>query len=201
MSASAPFIVVTGNIAAGKSTLVQRLATELGLAAYPERVHENPFFASPQHRALESEMWFLADSVSIHRMIQRNGQGGVQERSAYEHIPVFARARARCGWLGVDELALLEQLAQLLYEGLRPPDLLVYADADLATIAARVTARDRPGEQLIDTSYLSLLAELYEELVDGWRLSPVYRLDTTRVDIRHDQDLRLVSREILELLP
>jgi deoxyadenosine/deoxycytidine kinase len=201
MTASAPFIVVTGNIAAGKSTLVQRLAAELGLAAHPERIQENPFFGSPQHRALESEMWFLADSVAIHRTIQREGRGGVQERSAYDHIPVFARARARCGWLGADELQLLEQLAQLLYEGLRPPDLLVYAEADLAAIAARITARGRPGEQLIDSGYLSLLAELYDELIDGWRLSRVYRLDTTRVDVRHDEGFRLASHEILELLP
>jgi deoxyadenosine/deoxycytidine kinase len=201
MSASAPFIVVTGNIAAGKSTLVQRLAAELGLAAYPERIQENPFFGAPQHRALESEMWFLADSVAVHRTIQRDGQGGIQERSVYEHVPVFARARARCGWLGPDELQLVEQLAQLLYEGLRPPDLLVYAQADPAAIAARIAARGRPGEQLIDSSYLCLLSELYDEFVDSWRLSRVYRLDTTHVDVRNDEGFRLARRGILEVLP
>ena len=47
MSASAPFIVVTGNIAAGKSTLIEHLAAELRLPAYPERVGDNPFFGTP----------------------------------------------------------------------------------------------------------------------------------------------------------
>jgi len=200
MPASAPFILVSGSIAAGKSTLVERLAAELGVGAHLERVEQNPFFGSPSDRALESEAWFLADSVATHRAIQRDGRGGVQERSAYEQVPVFAQARFRLGWLSADELALLHELARLLGEGLGPPDLLVYVEADVAVVQARIEARDRPGEQMIDSNYLSLLAELYDELIDGWRLSRVYRLDTTRVDIRHDDGFRLASHEILELL-
>lgn len=201
MATSVPFIVVTGNIAAGKSTLVQRLAAEMRLAAYPERVEDNPFFGPPQSRALQSETWFLTHSVASHRAIQRNRRGGVQERSAYEHVRVFGRARARCGWLGDEELRLLEQLSQLLCDGLQPPDLLVYAEADPAVIATRIAERGRPEEQPLDTGYLSLLAELYDELVDSWRLSRVYRLDTTRVDVRHEDGFQLASRRILELLP
>ena len=82
-----------------------------------------------------------------------------------------------------------------------PPDLLVYAEADPAVIATRIAERGRPEEQPLDTGYLSLLAELYDELVDSWRLSRVYRLDTTRVDVRHEDGFQLASRRILELLP
>lgn len=200
MTVSAPFIVVTGNIAAGKSTLVERLAAELGLAAYPERVEENPFFGSPERRALESELWFLADAARAHRAIQQGGTGGVQERSVYDQVPVFAQARFRLGWLAADELQLLQELALLLLEGLEPPDLLVYVQADLATIQARIRARERPGEQEIDSTYLSVLAELYEDFVGGWRISPVCRLDTARVDIREEEGFRTVSRDVERIL-
>ena len=196
MSASAPFIIVTGNIAAGKSTLTDRLAGELGLRAHLERVADNPFFGPPSQRSLESEMWFLADSVVAHRAIERGGQGGLQERSAYEHVPVFAQARRRLGWLGADELALLRTVADLLTGGLEPPDLLVYLQADVQDLTERIAERARPGEQQFDPAYLAALAELYDELVDGWRLSPVYRLDTASVDVRREEGLRIACRGV-----
>ena len=200
MSASVPFIIITGNIGAGKSTLAGQLAAELGLEAHLERVEHNPFFGAPSQQPLECEAWFLADSVATHRAIQGAGRGGVQERSAMEHIPVFARARHRLGWLSDDGLALLEILDDLLGEGLEPPDLLVYLEADLATIQRRIAERARPEEQAIDASYLTILAELCDEFVDGWRLSPVYRLDSTRVDVRSVESTRIAWREMKRTL-
>ena len=200
MAASAPFIVVTGNIAAGKSTLVERLAVELDLPAYLERVEQNPFFGMPSDRSLESEAWFLTDSVVSHRAISRGRRGGVQERSVYEQIAVFAQARSRLGWLSSEELQLLETLSSLLAEGLELPDLLVYVEADLAVIQGRILARGRPQEQEIDAAYLSLLAELYDGFIDAWRRSPVYRLNSSRLDIREREDFHIVCQEIGEVL-
>jgi deoxyadenosine/deoxycytidine kinase len=201
MKASAPFIVVTGNIAAGKSTLIDGLAGELGLRAHLERVEDNPFFGPPSQRSLASETWFLADSVAAHRAIERGGRGGLQERAAHEHVPVFAQARSRLGWLDADELALLRTLADLLTDGLEPPDLLVYLEADISNLTTRIAGRARPGEQALDPTYLSALVELYDEFIDGWRLSPVYRLDTAGVDVRDEEGLRLACREIERILP
>jgi deoxyadenosine/deoxycytidine kinase len=196
MSALAPFIVVTNNIAAGKSTLVERLAMRLRVQAYPERVEDNPFFGDPAQHPLESEAWFLADSAVAHRAIERAGSGGVQERSVYEHVPVFARARSRFGWLSESQLELLQTLARLLVKGLPAPDLLIYSQADVELIRERIATRGRRAEQAIDPSYLSTLSELYDEFVDDWRLSPVYRLDTARVDVREDEGFQIACEGI-----
>ena len=139
--------------------------------------------------------------VTAHRAIERGGLGGLQERSAREHVPVFAQARFRLGWLDADGLGLLRTLAGLLTEGLAPPDLLIYAAADPAVLQARIAERARPGEQTLDPVYLSVLAELYDEFVNGWRLSPVYVLDTALVDVREDKGFRVTCREIEEMLP
>jgi deoxyadenosine/deoxycytidine kinase len=200
MSASAPFIVVTGNIAAGKSTLVERLAAELGLPAHLECIEDNPFFGAPSERSLESEAWFLADSVVTHRAIERDGRGGLQERSALEHIGVFAQARHRFGWLDDEGLGLLGTLARLLTEGLAAPDLLVYMEADAATLQLRIAERARPVEQVLDPAYLAALAKLYDEFVNGWRQSAVYRLDTARVDVREQDGLAVACRAIEGML-
>jgi deoxyguanosine kinase len=201
MSASAPFIVVTGSIAAGKSTLVERLAAELQLRAHLERVEDNPFFGPPSQRSLESEAWFLADSVAAHGAIERDGRGGLQERSAYEHVPIFAQARFRLGWLDGDGLGLLQTLTGLLTAGLKAPDLLVYAEAEVAVLRTRIAERDRSAERALDQGYLEVLAELYEEFIDGWGLSPVYRLDTACVDVREQDGFEIARRAIEGMLP
>jgi deoxyadenosine/deoxycytidine kinase len=149
---------------------------------------------------LESEAWFLAESVATHRAIERDGRRGLQERSALEHIGVFAQARHRFGWLDGEELGLLQMLARLLTEGLEPPDLLIYMEADAATLQTRIAERARPGEQALDPAYLAALAELYDEFVDGWRLSAVYRLDTARVDIREQDSFAIACRAIEGML-
>jgi deoxyadenosine/deoxycytidine kinase len=200
MSASAPFIVVTGNIAAGKSTLVERLAVELGLRAHLEQVEDNPFFGLPSQRPFESETWFLASSVTAHGAIERAGKGGLQERAAHEHIPVFAQARFRLGWLDREELDLLQTLAELLTGGLTAPDLLVFAEADLTVLRTRIAERDRAAERTLDPGYLAVLAELYEEFIDGWGLSPVYRLDTARVDVRERDGFEIACRALEGML-
>ena len=201
MAQASPFIVVSGNIAAGKSTLLRRIAPVLGVPAYPERVEQNPFFAAPSADSFATEVWFLSDSAATHREIQRGARGGVQERSVFEHVPVFGRARARFGWLRQAELGMLERLAELLAEGLAAPDLLVYMEASAGAVAERIASRGRAEEEGLEIGYLALIGELYDELVDRWCLSPVYRLDTTRLDVREDGAFQLVSREITTRLP
>lgn len=200
MPASHPFIVVTGNIAAGKSALIERLGAALELPVHQEIVEDNPFFAPPPLHSLESEAWFLADAVRTHRAIQRGGRGGVQERSIYEQVAVFAQARARLGWLNADELGLLAMLSEQLCEGLAQPSLLIYLQVDTAAVQERILARARPGEQALSVEYLSALGALYDEFVGDWTISPVYRLDTGRMDIREEADFQLAFGEIRGLL-
>ncbi len=196
----APFIIVTGNIATGKSTLIEALGVELGLPVHQELVEKNPFFAPPPRYSLETEVWFLADAVRTHRAIQRGGRGGIQERSAYEQLAVFACARARMGWLNSDELGLLEMLSEQLCEGLHQPGLLIYLEADIPAVRERIARRARPSELELTTEYLSTLRDLYDVFVDGWTISPVYRVDTTLKDIREESDFRLACSEIREIL-
>ncbi len=176
--------------------MVERLAPAMSLRAYPEHPEENPFFGPPGHRDFASETWFLADSVATHRAIRDNQGGAVQERSVYEQVPVFARARLRQGWLEQEAFDLLRILQRLLCDGLIPPDLVIFLRADQVSIERRIAKRRRPAEDDIDSSYLQLLGEYYEEFIADWQLCPVYYIDTEQIDLRDEGTLMRVVGDV-----
>jgi len=93
---SRKYVVVAGNIGAGKSTLVQLLADHLGFIAYLEPVLENPFlkdfYADMRRWALQSQLFFLAHRATMHRNLSTNPHSVVQDRSIYEDAEVLQKS-------------------------------------------------------------------------------------------------------------
>ncbi|NLJ47737.1 MAG: deoxynucleoside kinase, partial [Treponema sp.] len=67
------YLVLAGNIGAGKSTLVGLLAKRLGFQPYYEPVAENPylsdFYGDMARWALHSQLFFLTHRVKTHRAL------------------------------------------------------------------------------------------------------------------------------------
>jgi hypothetical protein len=186
---SAPYIVVAGNIAAGKTTLVRWLADELGVPRFEERPALNPFFdrfyADPPRWAFDSQMWFLNDSLHRHHAIARGGAGGVEDRCAHEVMEVFSRQLHDDGALERDELARIAARYRRGCRRLVPPDAVVLLDAPPDTLARRILVRGREAEVAgVGRAYLKRLRRRYDALFQGWSASPLIRVDTSRVDLR-----------------
>jgi len=188
MAGDEPFITVAGNIGTGKTTVVEVLAARLQLTPYFEGPDRNPFFSrlysDPVAWSFHSQLAFLTAAVADHAAITRAGHGAVTDRGIDEMQRVFSVAYAESGFIGVDELRLLDELVQAAESVLAPPDLLVFVHAPVEELLARISERGRPEEAGIEAEYLLGLERRYESWLRAWDRSPALSIDTTAIDPR-----------------
>jgi deoxyadenosine/deoxycytidine kinase len=199
------YVVLAGNIGAGKSTLVRMICDTLGWEPYYEPVTENPyltdFYADMPRWAFHSQVFFLTWRARAHRALMDIPRAVVQDRSFYEDAEVFAHALYRQGAMSERDWGTYRDLYRTLTTLLAPPDLVVYLRASVATLRARIALRAREFEARIPDQYLAGLNELYEEWIAGFTLAPVLIVPSDRLDfVKDSNDLDAIVDTIQERL-
>lgn len=177
-----PFIAVDGPIGAGKTSLSQLLAEELGARLLLEVVEENPFLApfyeDPERYAFSAQTFFL---LSRYKQVQELTQGSLfSEHTVADYLFdkdfIFASLNLRG-----DEW----NLYQSLYAQLRPrvvrPDLTVYLRAAPELLLSRIAKRGRPFERHIEAGYLRRLGEAYDRYFEHYD-APLYVIEAADYD-------------------
>jgi len=199
------YLVLAGNIGAGKSTLVGLLAKRLGFRPYYEPVAENPYLAdfySDMNRwALQSQLFFLTHRVQSHRALMDDPCSVVQDRSLYEDAEVFARNLYEQGAMSERDWSTYSELYRTVAELLPPPDLVIYLRASVPTLRKRIAKRGRDFEASIPDDYLSGLNRLYEEWIECFDRAPVLVVPGDRLDfVEESRDLRAITATIVDRL-
>ncbi|HEY9053867.1 MAG TPA: deoxynucleoside kinase [Rectinemataceae bacterium] len=199
------YIVLAGNIGAGKSSLVGLLAEKLGFVPYYEPVAENPFlsrFYSDMKRwAFNSQVFFLASRAKAHRELMHDPRSVVQDRSLYEDAEVFARNLREQGAMSLEEWDTYRELYATLASILPPPDLVIYLRASVPTLTRRIAKRGRDFESSIPEHYLEGLNRLYEEWIASFTLAPVLTVPGDRLDFVQDsKDLACIADAVRKRL-
>lgn len=191
------YLVVEGPIGAGKTTLARRLAARLSADLVLEQPEENPFLARFYHDmprfALPTQLFFLFQRV---RLLEPLAQPDMFGRPAIgdfllDKDPLFARIT-----LSADELSLYQKI----YEAVRPrsssPDLVIYLQAQPATLLERVRRRAAGYERGISDEYLALLAESYSRFFYHYDAAPLLIVNSEKLNFveRHADFELLVSR-------
>jgi deoxyadenosine/deoxycytidine kinase len=131
------YVVIAGNIGAGKSTLVGMMCDRLGWKAYFEPVAENPyledFYRDMSRWAFHSQVFFLTHRVRSHRALMDDPASVIQDRSLYEDAEIFARNLYLQGRMNERDWETYSGLYRTLTTVLPPPDLVVYLRASVAT--------------------------------------------------------------------
>lgn len=195
MASAAHFVAVGGNIATGKSSLVDALGEALGLPVFPERWQNNPWFGSTPDQALASQMWFLVSAAADNARIVR-GSGGIQERCIHEHSFVFGSEA-----LSHDDAGLLETSYSMFDRLLPDPDVLVFLYASPLELEHRVRRRGRPEEADLTFDRLTGLDARYRAFIDNWTRCPVIQVNTERTDLRIETSLASITDAIMATLP
>jgi deoxyadenosine/deoxycytidine kinase len=185
------FLLVAGNIGAGKTTLADRLATRLGWEAGYESVAKNPFlgdfYSDMRKWSFHLQIYFLGDRADQHDKLATDPRSAIIDRSIYEDAHIFARALRHLDNITEREYLAYRRLYDIVVGQLPVPDLLLYLDASVETLMERIHGRARDIESGITADYLGLLASYYDDWLAGFDLCPVLTIPA--------DDLNFVNNE------
>ena len=180
------FIVIAGNIGAGKTTLVQILSERLGFTPFYEPHEENPYLADfyddMESWSYQSQVYFLTRRLKIHQNLSQAQGSVVQDRSVYEDAEIFARNLFLQGDLSQRDYNVYQDLYHVLSSLLPPPTLMVYLRASVETLTQRIAKRGRDYEAGISPEYLKRLNALYEDWMDAFDQCPLLVINSDDLD-------------------
>jgi hypothetical protein len=199
------YLVIAGNIGAGKSTLVRLLSERLGFRPYYEPVAENPyledFYADMGRWAFQSQLFFLSYRLRSHRALMDDPHSVVQDRSLYEDAEVFARNLYESGAMSERDWLTYRGLYETMASLLPAPDLVIYIRASTETLRSRIAMRGRGFEAGIPAGYLEKLGGLYESWIEGFELAPVLIVPGDRLDfVAEGADLEAIAETVEDRL-
>ncbi len=199
------FIIISGNIGSGKSSLTKILSEQLGWKAFYEVVEDNPyledFYNDMKKWSFHLQIFFLSKRFQHHQSIVRDPCSVVQDRSIYEDVDIFARNLYEQGLMSPRDYCNYRELFTIMVDFLSPPDLIIYLQASIDTLRRRISLRGRDYEKNISSGYLEQLNTLYEKWVTGFTICPILTIPADALDfVKSPEHLKIISKKILSKL-
>lgn len=161
--ANGNYIVIEGNIGAGKTSLSKLLSDDLNARLILEEFSDNPFlplfYKNPDRYGFPVELFFMTER---HKQLQDLLLKGnlFQEYVVSDYI--FSKTLLFAGQNLVDEeLRLFQRLFHTLNASFPKPHLLVYLHRSVDDLLSNISKRGRDYEQDISAAYLLKIQQAY----------------------------------------
>jgi deoxyguanosine kinase len=184
------FIVVEGPIGVGKTTLAVKLASTLSAELILERSDANPFlerfYRNPRAGALPAQLYFLFQRAQQLAALQQHDLFAPLRVADYliDKDRLFARTT-----LDEAEYRLYEQVYTKLAIEAPKPDLVIYLQAPVNALLARIARRGIEHEQFIDRGYLERLNDAYARFFHEYDAGPLLIVNAATIDpVNTDED-------------
>lgn len=140
------YIAVSGNIGAGKTTLVEKLSQHLGWNAEYEAVDQNPYLMDFYHDmnrwAFPLQICFLSHRFQQGLALTSSEKAVVMDRTIYEDAEIFARNLFQSGYLEERDYQNYLFLYSTMIQLVARPVLLIYLKGNTSTLMRRVQQRN-----------------------------------------------------------
>lgn len=194
------YIVIEGNIGAGKTSLAHLLSEDFNAKLILERFKDNPFlpkFYEDQARyAFPLEMSFLADRyqqlLEDIKQFDLFKERVIADYDAYKSL-IFANIT-----LQDEEFNLYKKLFSLMHKELPKPDIYIYLYQNTERLLENIKKRGRDYEKSIKAEYLAKINEGYLEFIKNQHTDNVKIIDISEMDfVKNRKDYLTIVREIL----
>ena len=184
------YIAFEGNIGAGKTTLVTKIAEDFNAKTVLERFADNPFlpkFYEDQNRyAFPLEMSFLADRYK--QLSDDLAQFDLFKDFIVADYHIFKSLIFAKVTLQEDEFRLYKTMFDIVYREMPKPDLYVYLYQNTERLLENIKKRGRSYEQNIPADYLDKINGGYLDYIKSQTNLNVLIIDVSDKDFVKNQE-------------
>jgi len=193
------YIAIEGNIGAGKTTLVGKIAEDFNAKTVLERFADNPFlpkFYKDQNRyAFPLEMSFLADRYQ--QISDDLAQFDLFKDFIVADYHIFKSLIFAKVTLAEDEFRLYKTLFDIIYKEMPKPDLYIYLYQNTERLLHNIKRRGRSYEQEIPAEYLEKINNGYLDYIKTQKDLNVLVIDVSERDfVKNQEDYTFILNEI-----
>ncbi len=194
------YIVIEGNIGAGKTSLSHLLAKDLNARLILEEFSDNPFlplfYKNPDRYAFPVELFFMTER---HKQLQSLLIKGSLFQQYIVSDYTFAKTLLFAGQnLEYEELRLFRKLFNTLNASFPKPGLLVYLHRSVEDLLSNIRKRGREYEKDISENYLQKIQNAYYNFFEiAKNEMSILFMDVKNLDFIHNEnDYQIIVNEI-----
>ncbi len=201
LSQKLDFIVIEGNIGAGKTSLCNKIAKDYNARVMLEQFADNPFlpkfYKAPDKYSFQLELAFLADR--FYRL-----KNDLMDRNLFKSFAIsdyyFSKSLIFAkNTLSGDEYALYRKIFDIIYTSLPQPDLYVYLHLSPEKSIENIQKRGRQYEQDIQIEYLEKIQKAYFDYFKQQTNFKFLIIDTNNIDfVNKTTDYQKLKKSIFE---
>lgn len=183
------YIVIEGNIGAGKTSLATKISEQYNGQLILERFEENSFlpkfYQDPEKYAFPLELSFLAERYNqLKELIAKKDifKKFVIADYFIDKSLIFAQKN-----LQNDEYLLYYKLFKIINPILPKPDIIAYLYKNIDNLARNIKQRGRSYEQNIPDHYLSRIQDGYLSYISQLKNQRILIVDTNEIDFVNNE--------------
>jgi len=190
------YVVIEGNIGAGKTTLARRIAEQFNARLILEHFADNPFlpkfYDDPEKYSFPLELSFLA---SRYRQLKEE----LEPQDLFKTFTIadyyFTKSLVfASSTLKGDEFNLYRQIFYIIYGSLPRPDIIVYLHLNPEKLLQNIEKRGRDYEESITREYLQRIQESYFSFFKQNQENKYLIIDINSVDfVSRESDFRKIT--------
>jgi deoxyguanosine kinase len=198
------FVVIEGNIGAGKTTLSKKIAGKFNANLILEQFADNPFlpkfYLEPEKYSFQLELSFLADRY--HQLKKELSELDLFKSFILADYYVSKSLIFSKNTLSSDEFMLYRSIFDIIYPTFPKPDLYVYLHLNVDNCIHNIRKRARSYEQTIEKDYLVKIQEGYFEYLKQQKDQRILIIDTNKIDfVNNPKHFEAITETIFKNYP